>query len=363
MQRNEGVAYLALGFGRTIVDGEKCLRISPEYPTILPQFYSTKSTKENTQNQFYALPLKAKDKVDSDLLSYNLKDAEEDGSLKWIGSVISHEDNTMRDSLSTLGTRVVSFAPILKWDTIPLASLAKEMLSIGKKALGCPVEIEFAVNISKDVKPEFCLLQIKPIVLTGLQKIVDDEKSESKKIFCKSDITLGDGKIENIKDMIVVRRDSFDPSKTTEIAKEVSRLNKKFKNDQQYIICGPGRWGSADPWLGIPVQWRQISQAKAIIEVGLKELPIDPSFGSHFFQNITSLHIAYITINPKSKNDQLDLKWIPDDSLVESTKYIDRYRFERPLAITLDGTTGKGVILQPLDITKESMDEEESSGI
>ena len=363
MQRNEGVAYLALGFGRTIVDGEKCLRISPEYPTILPQFYSTRSTKENTQNQFYALPLKAKDKVDSDLLSYDLKDAEEDGSLKWIGSVISHEDNTMRDSLSTLGTRVVSFAPILKWDTIPLASLAKEMLSIGKKALGCPVEIEFAVNISKDVKPEFCLLQIKPIVLTGLQKIVDDEKSESKKIFCKSDITLGDGKIENIKDMIVVRRDSFDSSKTTEIAKEVSRLNKKFKKDQQYIICGPGRWRSADPWLGIPVQWRQISQAKAIIEVGLEELPIDPSFGSHFFQNITSLHIAYITINPKSKNDQFDLKWIPDDSLVESTKYIDRYRFEGPLNINLDGTTGKGVVFQPLDIKKESMDEEESSGI
>ena len=237
------------------------------------------------------------------------------------------------------------------------------MLSIGKKALGCPVEIEFAVNISKDVKPEFCLLQIKPVVLTGLQKIVDDEKSESKKIFCKSDITLGDGKIENIKDMIVVRRDSFDPSKTTEIAKEVSRLNKKFKNDQQYIICGPGRWGSADPWLGIPVQWKQISQAKAIIEVGLKELPIDPSFGSHFFQNITSLHIAYITINPKSKNDQLDLKWIPDDSLVESTKYIDRYRFEGPLTINLDGTTGKGAVFQPLDIKKESMDEEESSGI
>ena len=222
---------------------------------------------------------------------------------------------------------------------------------------------EFAVNISKDVKPEFCLLQIKPIVLTGLQKKVDEDISESKKIFCRSNITLGDGKIENIKDLIVVRKNSFDPSKTTEIAKEVASINKKFKNDKQYIICGPGRWGSADPWLGIPVQWRQISQAKAIIEVGLKELPIDPSFGSHFFQNITSLHVAYITIDPKSENDQLDLKWITDGSLVESTKYIDRYRFERPLTITLDGTTGKGVIFQPLNITKESMDEEESSGI
>ena len=363
MKRNEGVAYLALGFGRTIVDGEKCLRISPEYPTILPQFFSIKATKENTQNQFYGLPLRAKDQLGPDLLPYNLKDAEDDGALQWIGSVVSHEDNTIRDSLSTSGTRVVSFAPILKWKTIPFASLAKEILSIGKKALGCPVEIEFAVNMSKDKKPEFCLLQIKPIVLTGLQKIVEDEKSVMRKIFCKSNITLGDGRINTVQDMIIVRKNSFDPSKTSEIAKEVYQLNKKFKNGRQYILIGPGRWGSADPWLGIPVQWKQISHAKAIIELGLKELPIDPSFGSHFFQNITSLQIAYITIDPKNKNDHLGFDWISDDSLVESTNYIDWYHFDRPITITLDGTTGKGVIYQPLEIKKDHMDEEESSGI
>ena len=364
MKREEGVAYLALGFGRTIVDGEKCLRISPEYPTILPQFYSIRSTKQSSQNEFYGLPLRAKDQREDDLLSFGLKQAEEDGSLKWSGSVISHEDGTIRDTLSTSGSRIVSFAPILKWDTIPFSKLAKEMLSLGKKALGCPVEIEFAVNMHEDMKPEFCLLQIKPMVLTGLYRSKNDTGIESKKLFCKSSVTLGDGRVDNIKDLIIIKENSFDPSKTQDIAKEVSKLNKKFKNKHKYVIAGPGRWGSADPWLGIPVQWRQISQAKAIIEVGLEDLPIDPSFGSHFFQNITSLHVAYFTVNPKNKNDQLNLEWLNDDHLLESNQYTEWYHFNDPITITLDGTTGDGEIYQPnANNGPLNMDEEESSGI
>ena len=364
MKREEGVAYLALGFGRTIVDGEKCLRISPEYPTILPQFYSIKSTKQSSQNEFYALPLMAKDQSKDDLSSYDLKHAEDDGSLKWSGSVISHDDGTIRDSLSTSGSRIISFAPILKWNSIPFSELAKEMLSLGKKALGCPVEIEFAVNMHEEKKPEFCLLQIKPMVVTGLHRSSKDEKVESKTRFCKSSVTLGDGMIDDIKDLIIVKEETFDPSKTKDIAREVSLLNKKFKNKKQYVICGPGRWGSADPWLGIPVQWREISQAKAIIEVGLKDLPIDPSFGSHFFQNITSLHVAYFTVNPKNKDDQLDLKWLCNNHLKKSNKYTDWYHFDKPMTITLNGTTGKGEIYKPMK-NKELiiMDEEESSGI
>ena len=364
MKRDEGVAYLALGFGRTIVDGEKCLRISPEYPTILPQFYSIKSTKQSSQNEFYALPLKAKDQSKDDLLLYDLKQAEDDGSLKWSGSVISHDDGTIRDSLSTSGSRIISFAPILKWNSIPFSKLAKEVLSLGKKALGCPVEIEFAVNMHEEKKPEFCLLQIKPMVVTGLHRSSKDEKIESKARFCKSSVTLGDGMIDDIRDLIIVKEETFDPSKTKDIAKEVSSFNKKFKNNKQYVICGPGRWGSADPWLGIPVQWREISQAKAIIEVGLKDLPIDPSFGSHFFQNITSLHVAYFTVNPKNKDDQLDLGWLRDDHLKKSNKYTKWYHFDEPMTITLNGTTGKGEIYQPME-NKELiiMDEEESSGI
>ena len=363
MKRDEGVAYLALGFGRTIVDGEKCLRISPQYPNIIPQFYSIKSTRQNSQYKFYGLPLKAKDMKKEDLLLYDLKVAEKDGALKWVGSVISHEDGTIKDNLSIDGSRVVSFAPVLKWEAIPFSQLSKEILSIGKKALGCPVEIEFAVNISKNSKAEFCLLQIKPMVITGLHRSGLQLDKEAKNVFCRSNITLGDGRIESIKDLIIVNQNTFETSKTSEIANEVSRINKCFKNNEKYILAGPGRWGSADPWLGIPVQWNQISQAKAIIEVGMDDLPIDPSFGSHFFQNITSLHVAYFTVNPKSKKDHLVLDWIEESCLVESNKYTSWYRFKNPLLMTLDGTTGMGEIYKPEEDKPVIMDEEESSGI
>ena len=362
MKRNEGVAYLALGFGRTIVDGEKCLRISPEYPSILPQFYSTKAIRQNSQNHFYGLPLMRKDRSEEDLREYTLKHSEEDGSLKWIGSSIRKEDNTLTDSISKPGTRIVSFAPILKWKSIPFTELSKEILSIGKTALGCPVEIEFAVNIHKDTKPEFCLLQIKPMVLTGLQKIEYNEE-DPLNAFCSSNMTLGDGKIDTIKDLIIVRPETFNLEKTPEIALEVDALNKGFKKNKQYILCGPGRWGSADPWLGIPVDWRQISQAKVIVEVGREDIPIDPSFGSHFFQNISSLHVAYFTIDPKQKNEDLNLEWVNNSHLVKSGKYVDWYQFQTPIITTIDGTNGKGMIYKPKEPKKESMDEEDSSGI
>jgi hypothetical protein len=361
MKRDEGVVYLALGFGRTIVDGEKCLRVSPKYPTILPQFFSIKATKQNSQNVFYGLSLKSsKNNSKDDLSSFSLKVAEEDGSLKWLGSVISNDDNTLRDSLATIGTRIVSFAPILKWNSIPLAEISNRMLTLGKAALGCPVEIEFAVTLKKNETPEFCLLQIKPMVLTGLKSIQFNPKNVDP--ICKSNITLGDGKIDQVYDIVVVRPETFDPAKTSEIAKEVEKINNQFGLKEKYILSGPGRWGSADPWLGIPVKWQQISQAKVIIEVGRTDMPVDPSFGSHFFQNITSLHVAYFTIDPK-RIDILNLNWLPKENLVQSKTYVDWYRFEDPFLVTLDGTTGKGFIYKPEPEELEIMDEEESSGI
>ena len=363
MKRSEGVAYLALGFGRTIVDGEKCLRISPKYPTILPEFYSIKETLRNSQNQFYGLALKKKDQKESDLSSYTLNDAEEDGALKWLGSVISKDDGMIRDSLSKDGSRIVSFAPILKWNTIPFTSLAKKIISLCTKSLGCPVEIEFAVNIYDDDKPEFCLLQIKPMIMTGLKRVINSNKLESSSIFCKSNVTLGDGTFNNIYDLVLVRLESFDIGKTKEIASEISIINRKFKNKNKYILCGPGRWGSADSWLGIPVQWQEISNAKAIVEIGSEDLPIDPSFGSHFFQNITSLHIPYFTINLKKKNDHLDLDWINKDSAHYKGKYTDWFHFKNPLRITVDGSIGLGIISQPIIPNYKSMSEKDSTGI
>ena len=362
MKRDEGVAYLALGFGRTIVDGEKCLFISPKYPTIIPQFYSPKATRQNSQVQFYAIDLNSRKSSREDLSAFPLKYAEEDGSFKSVGSVISSDDNTIRDSLTIPGTRIVSFAPILKWNKIRLANIMERILAIGQTALGCPIEIEFAVNLYTDQKPEFYLLQIKPMVLTGLRNIQKETNDESI-IFCKSQITLGDGEINSIQDIVIVREDSFDPAKTVEIANEVEKINNKFNSDKQYILCGPGRWGSSDPWLGIPVSWRQISQAKVIVEVGRENLPVEPSFGSHFFQNITSLHIGYLTIDSKQNNDLLDIEWLEESSLVESTKYLDHYHLESNMKVILDGMSGKGIIQKPRKKDVEKMDEEESSGI
>ena len=364
MKRNEGVAYLALGFGRTIADGEKCLRISPKYPKIIPQFFSLRATIQNSQNEFYAMNLNHQNQKNYQSNKYQLEDAEIDGALKWVGSSISKEDGTIKDSLYKTGTRIVSFAPILKWGNIPFDKLALEILSIGKKALGCPVEIEFAVNIKKESLPEFYLLQIKPMVLAGLHRSNRIKTFNKNSILCKSSVSLGDGSISTIKDLIIVRPNTFDISKSKEIADELSKFNTHFTKGRQYILCGPGRWGSTDPWLGIPVQWKSISNSKVIIEMGLKELPIDPSFGSHFFQNITSLHISYFTIDYKRRDDILNLDFLKNFKTKNSGKYIDWYSFISPFNIVVDGSNGMGIIEKPnTSTTKEVMDEEESSGI
>jgi len=362
MERNEGVAYLALGFGKTIVDGEKCLIISPKYPDIKPQFFSTKSIKDNSQVNFYGLDFNTPNNIDNDLSQFSLENAENDGSLKWIGSVISKDDNTVKDSLAMPGLRFISFSPLLKWGNIPLAKIIIDILELGKKSLGCPIEIEFAVNLKDDNQHEFYLLQIKPMVLTGFHSIKNTEKDLSK-TFCKSQITLGDGNIDNIQDLLVVREDTFELAKTTEIASEIEKMNEKFNSNKQYAICGPGRWGTIDPWLGIPVNWKQISQAKVIIEVGKTDIPVDQSFGSHFFQNITSLHIAYFTIDPKRKNDLLDLSWLDDKFIFKKGRFIDWYKFDKNLQIILNGTSGVGKIAQPVFKNIDEMDESEASGI
>ena len=361
MNRNEGIMYLALGFGRTIVNGEKCLAVSPKYPNIIPQFHSTASIKESTQNQFYALKLDDKHNISNDLDIFSLDDAERDLSLKWIGSVISHEDNQLRDSLLSKGTRVVSFAPILKWNTFPLSKLVARLLRLGKTSLGCDVEIEFSVNLSKTKKPELNILQIKPMsnIGTNLKK----QKVNRNMIFSKSNHSLGHGTYKGIKDLIVVRSQTFTPAKSEDIALEIASINKQFLNERHYIICGPGRWGSSDHWLGIPVTWNQISQASVFIEVGRDDLPVEPSFGSHFFQNLTSMNKGYLTINQKSKSDFLDLKWIKKNEYFKKYDYIDHFKFKYPLVTKIDGNSGLGVIKKPIDRNNEGMNESESSGI
>jgi hypothetical protein len=370
MKRNEGVVHLALGLGRTIANGEKSLRFSPKYPGILPQYYSIKAALESSQNSFYAMDLSPKthplfNGEEKNLSSYNLEIAETDGSLKWSGSIISKEDNVIRDSLSYDGTRITTFAPILKWGKFPLVDILKDLIIMGKEALGCEVEIEFAVNIFDDPnrKPEFALLQIKPMVMGGSREIINIEEESNNKIFCSSKVTLGDGLIDNVRHIVFVDPKRFKPAITKDIAKEIHTFNQELIKKHSYILIGPGRWGSADSWLGVPVNWEQINGASAIVELGKKNFPVDPSFGSHFFQNVTSMRLGYFTVDHNSKTDVFDISWLTKQTIIDDKTYTTCYVLEYPLRIKIDGTTGNGVILKPKVPELEPMNEQETSGI
>ena len=370
MKRDEGVAHLALGLGRTIANGEKSLRLSPKYPGILPQYYSIKATIESSQNSFYAMRLNRNNSSflkneDKNLSTYSLKIAEKDGSLKWSGSVVSNEDNVIRDTLSQDGIRVITFTPILKWSMFPLVEILNNLLEMGKDSLGCEVEIEFAVNIFADQSksPEFSLLQIKPMVMGGSRDLINMDNESTKSILCNSKVTLGDGFIDNVQHIIFVDPKKFRAANTKSIAKEINQFNKLMSNKSPYILVGPGRWGSADPWLGIPVNWEQISGASAIVEIGIKDFPVDPSFGSHFFQNITSMRLGYFMIDSNSKDESFDYNWLKKQKIVKNKKFTTCYKLERPLRIKIDGQSGNGIILKPKITDIEPMDEQETSGI
>ena len=370
MKRDEGVAYLALGLGRTIAEGEKSLRFAPKYPGLIPQYYSVKSTIDNSQNQFYALDMNKggdllKNSQFENTSIFSLNKAETDGELFWSGSVVSTSDNKIRDSLKDEGTRVITFPSLLKWNTAPAMDLIIDLLKIGEEALGCPVEIEFAINLNKDAQKrhEFCLLQIKPMVVGGIDKIEHNQNISKDELFCASSIALGNGVISDIKNIIFINPNEFDSSKTKYIAKEIEKINNIIPDDEKYLLIGPGRWGSSDPWLGIPVEWSQISKAKVIIEYGMHSFPVDPSFGSHFFQNVTSMRLGYFTIDHKNAEDFIDINWIKKQKPKKTSKYIDWFELENNLIVSIDGQSGHGKIMKPKKIQKEQMDEQETSGI
>ena len=369
MQREEGIAFTAIGLGKSIVDGGQALRFSPKYPNILPQYYSLKSTITNSQNTFYALNLKngnnpLRGGIQNNLEQLHLEDAELHGTLKYTASVICDEDGIIRDTLHKKGKRVITFSPILKFQAFPLADILQDILELCQTAMGCPVEIEFAVNMNNhpDIQDEFYLLQIKPMVVGGLQKTEYLQHNEKKDVLCSSKMVLGDGIIDNIYNIIYVDFDTFDRSLTRIIAKEIDVINRQMGNDNPYLLIGPGRWGTADPWLGIPVNWKQISNARVIVEIGLEELNPDPSFGSHFFQNITSLRIGYFTIEKKLQNTHIDWKWLESHNKLYSSNYVNVIKLNKPLMVKIDGINGKGVIIKS-DINIDSMDENESTGI
>jgi CheY-like chemotaxis protein len=352
----DGIAHVAFGLGKMVVDGGNVVRFCPKYPRHLLQFFSAKDTMRNAQQEFYALDLKGhlEDNVSQthDMLvqKYDLSQAEKDQSLFAVGSTYSAENDTVFDGISREGTRVVTFAPILKHKIFPLPEILELILDLGSWGMGTQIEIEFAVSLKKpEGEPkEFALLQMRPMVLSSENEVLSVDNVDPKNILVESPQALGNGVVSNITDVIVVDIDSFDRSKSRDVAVEVGRLNQKLLNEgRQYILIGVGRWGSLDHWLGVPVTWDQISGAAAIVESGFKDFNVTPSQGSHFFQNITSFRVGYFTINPHINQGFIDWSWLKKQPVAEEFIYTKHIRFNEPLIIKINGHQNKGLILKP----------------
>ncbi len=348
----DGVAAVALGLGRTVVDEGGGLRFCPRYPRHLVEMSSVRDLVDGSQRAFWAVDLRAQ--VDADDASLggaevrlDLATAESDGTLSAVASTYSPENDTVYDGLGRPGVRIVTFAPILKHDRFPLAAALDRLLALGAFGMGAPVEIEFAVNLAAS-PPEFAFLQLRPLALSRETEELDLEDVPAESLLCRSEAVLGNGRIEDIRDVVVVDRDRFDRSHSRRTAQELAQFNLELlSRGVPYLLIGVGRWGSADPWLGIPVAWEQISGARVIVETGFADLRVTPSQGSHFFQNLTSFNVGYFTVNPDAGDGRLDWDWLKAQPALRETATVRHLRFERPLVVTMNGKTNQGVITKP----------------
>ena len=351
----DGVASVALGLGKTVVEGGNTVRFCPKYPTDLIQFYSIEESLNNSQRNFYALQLSENSQLTDETYDTLLKQcdldlAEQDGSLKYVGSTYSPENDNISDGLARSGTRVVTFGPILRGKLFPLPEILELLLDMGTWGMGTPIEIEFAINMTaeKDQPMQFALLQLRPLVITRESEQIKIGSFYDEATICHSNRVLGNGLIDDIKDVIVVDYHLFDRAKSREVAKEVAFFNNKLLADKKpYLLIGVGRWGTLDPWLGIPVKWEQISGAKAIVEADFKEITVEPSQGSHFFQNITSFMIGYFTVNLEKNMGYLDWEWLLKQKPADKMEFIRHLSFNEPILIKMNGHKNKGVIFKP----------------
>lgn len=377
----DGVVSLAVGLGKAIVGGEKIIRFSPKFPTLIPEFSTSTAILDNSQRELYVIDMSKKDfqlREDEDvtLRQLSITDIEDDGTLDTIGSTYERNSGMIRDSMDFEGPHVVTFSGILKYKTIPLAPLLTDILDIGRRSMGCPIEIEFAVNLpnlqhdqqqqpqqqpqqqqqelsttrtKEDTRPTFAILQIRPIVITHEHcDISFDKENDIASVFMHSDRALGNGRLTGIQDVVYVPHDLFEPSGTIAMAREVGELNRRMVKEQRpYVLIGPGRWGTEDRWLGIPVAWGDISGARVIVETALESFNIEPSQGTHFFQNMISRKIGYISIPHKKGDSFIDWEWLRSQDEAEEGKYLRRVSLDTPLDVRLDGSCGGALVLKP----------------
>ena len=352
MRPEDGVALVALGLGKTVVDGGMAFRFSPAHPHVLPQLTDGKAFINLSQRTFWAVDRRHPERgpgVDPDqtLASLDLTSAEEHGTLAPLVSVWSPEDQAFYDGIYRPGIRVITFAHILKADLFPLAAILRRLLQVGQSGMNRPVEIEFAVNLDRQ-PTEFAILQVRPSV-RGDEDMDPIEVGDCapEEALCFSPKALGNGVIDGVRDIVYVKPERFDPTRTREIAAQLGMLNETLlAANRPYLLIGPGRWGSSTPTLGIPVNWGQISAARLIVETTLEHFTVDPSQGSHFFQNLVSFGIAYLTIDVRTNRGGIDWPWLRAQPATREAEFVRHLELAQPLQARIDGRSSQAVVLK-----------------
>ena len=352
LRPEDGIASVCLGLGQTVVEGRRALRFSPLHPQILPQMSKPSDILRNSQREFYALGLAesgapVKMSESANLLRLDLNAAARDGTLEAVGATYSPDNNAVYDTIYRTGVPIVNFAGVLKHGRFPLASLLLDLLKLGEDGMVTTVEMEFAAALHDgDQKPEMAVVQLRPMGVRGHQAEVDlEDVGQGRTPFLKG-AALGNGIIGGIEDVVYIHPDRFDVNRTPELAVEIGRLNARLaKAHRPYMLLGPGRWGTADRWLGVPVAWEQVSGARIIVELEVPHSHIDPSQGAHFFHNITSLHIGYFCLDMGSPEDGVDLDFLETLPPVEERLSARHVRLPEPYSAYLDGRIGRGLVL------------------
>ncbi len=350
-----GIATVGYGLGKLIVDGGVSLRFSPQFPKKILQISQPDMALRETQKVFYALDMNPESFTPStndgiNIKSVSIDEAKEFDDFAHVASTYDFQNGSINDGIWGDGKKIVTFASVLKYNTFPLASILKDLLEIGQKEMNCPVEIEFAANLSlpKGMPKVFNLLQIRPIVETESTDEYPWDEVNLNDAIIYSQSALGHGRINNIFDVVYVKPEKFDAAKTKTIAHEVEQVNQLYLTQKRnYVLVGPGRWGSSDPWLGIPIKWSQISEARTIVESGLPNFRVDPSQGTHFFQNLTSFRVGYLTVNPYINDGVFNIDFLDNQPAFHETEYLRCINFDSELLIHIDGKHNKGIVLKP----------------
>ncbi len=351
MQSEEGIATIAMGLGKTVMEGEKALRFSPKYPQILPQRTTVDDILENSQRFFFSLKMggpypELGINEDANLAKREVDDVAEDPPMKKLASTYIPEEHRMRDTTSIPGYRVLTFSQVLKFDLFPLADLLTDVLDIGQEGMGCPVELEFSVNwpAIPERKPEFALLQLRPMTARAELGEVEISAEDVSRAFCHSFHALGNAEKADMADILYVKPDIFDAARTPDVAREIGELNAGLlQQGRKYVLIGPGRWGSADRWLGIPVSWAEICGVGAMVETASPELKAEPSQGSHFFHNISTLGINYVTVSNNGE-DFLKWDWLTSLPTSNETTHVAHVHLDVPFVLKVDGRSSRCVM-------------------